>query len=300
MFGLAASGEVTGRAVSKQASWTGRASVAQFSPQDLIRRFGLPAQPTSDPKALTRATIDTRFAVDAKEARLDDLVLALDDSKLTGNFALVGLREARVPVRARGRSRRRRPLPAAESARREARRGDRGRHQAAREQHDESRRHDADRGPAARGPAVQRRRQPDPDRRRRREARGRARAPLRRHVRGQFPRARGGRQAGARARRQGERPAAAAADRGAHGPPRELQRHGRVRPRSQGHGPHDHRERADGRRQRRVRHGERRDQGLQPRTHAVRRLELQGGRAAARAASSRTQPPTRASKAAPS
>jgi AsmA protein len=90
IFGLAASGEVTGRAVSKQATWTGRASVAQFSPQDLIRRFGLPAQPTSDPKALTRATVDMRFTVDAKQARLDDLVLALDDSKLTGNFALVG------------------------------------------------------------------------------------------------------------------------------------------------------------------------------------------------------------------
>jgi len=90
IFGLAASGEVTGRGVSKQASWTGRAKVAQFSPQDLIQRFGLPPQPTSDPKALTRATIDTRFAVDAKEAHLDDLVLALDDTKLTGNFALVG------------------------------------------------------------------------------------------------------------------------------------------------------------------------------------------------------------------
>ena len=47
----------------------------------------------------------------------------------------------------------------------------------------------------------------------------------------------------------------------------------------QGHGPHDHRERANGRRQRFVRHGERRDQGLQPRTHVVHRLELQGGRA---------------------
>jgi uncharacterized protein involved in outer membrane biogenesis len=90
MFGLAARGEVAGRNVSKQASWTGRAHVAQFSPQDLIRRFGLPLQPTSDPKALSSATIDTRFAVDAKEARLDDLVLALDDSKLTGNFAIVG------------------------------------------------------------------------------------------------------------------------------------------------------------------------------------------------------------------
>ncbi len=90
LFGLAATGEVTGRSVSKQASWTGRANVAQFSPQDLIRRFGLPAQPTSDPTALTRATMDARFAVDANEARFDDLVLALDGSKITGEFAVVG------------------------------------------------------------------------------------------------------------------------------------------------------------------------------------------------------------------
>jgi AsmA protein len=90
IFGLAARGEMTGRNVSKQASWTGRANVAPFSPQDLIRRFGLPPQPTSDPKAFTRATIDTRFAVDTKEARFDDVVLALDDSKLTGNFTVVG------------------------------------------------------------------------------------------------------------------------------------------------------------------------------------------------------------------
>jgi uncharacterized protein involved in outer membrane biogenesis len=90
LFGLAARGELTGRDVSRRASWTGKASVAQFSPQDLMRRFGLPTQPTSDPEALTSAAIDTRFAVDATEARLESLVLALDDSKLSGNFAVLG------------------------------------------------------------------------------------------------------------------------------------------------------------------------------------------------------------------
>jgi AsmA protein len=93
LFGISASGDATGRGVSKQATWTGRASVAQFSPQALIQRFGLPPQPASDPKALTRATIATRFVVDSKEARLEDLVLALDDSKLTGNFAIVGFNQ---------------------------------------------------------------------------------------------------------------------------------------------------------------------------------------------------------------
>src|SRR5262249_24993330 len=42
IFGLNASGEVTGRNISKTASWGGRARVAQFSPQSLMQRFGLP------------------------------------------------------------------------------------------------------------------------------------------------------------------------------------------------------------------------------------------------------------------
>lgn len=90
LFGLKASGDVAARNVSTAASWTGRANVAQFSPQELMQRFGLPPQPTSDPRALTRATIDTRFEADKNRARFSNLVLALDDSKITGDFALEG------------------------------------------------------------------------------------------------------------------------------------------------------------------------------------------------------------------
>jgi len=90
MFGLKASGDVMGRNVSTAAAWTGTAKVAQFSPQDLLRRFGLPPQPTSDERALTRATVDTRFSVNKNRAELTDLVLALDDSKISGNFTLDG------------------------------------------------------------------------------------------------------------------------------------------------------------------------------------------------------------------
>ena len=89
-FGLTASGEASGRAVSKTATWTGRATFAQFSPQDLMRRFGLPPPEMSDTKALTRATVDTKFDVDTKQARLNDVTLALDDSKITGSFTLTG------------------------------------------------------------------------------------------------------------------------------------------------------------------------------------------------------------------
>ncbi len=87
-FGLRASGEVTARDVTRAAAWTGTASVAQFSPQELLQRFGLPPQPTSDPQAFTRATVGTRFSVTKDGAQLDDLVLALDDTTIKGAFAL--------------------------------------------------------------------------------------------------------------------------------------------------------------------------------------------------------------------
>jgi AsmA protein len=89
-FGLRMNGDVTGRALSRAATWTGTANVAQFSPQALLQRFGLPPQPTSDPQALTRATVATRFAVRNDGAELDDLVLALDDTTIRGTFALQG------------------------------------------------------------------------------------------------------------------------------------------------------------------------------------------------------------------
>jgi AsmA protein len=90
MFGLSVNGEANGRAVSKAGVWSGHATFAQFSPQDLMRRFGLPPPTMSDPKALTRATVDTRFDVDTKQAKLSDVTLALDDTKITGNFTLTG------------------------------------------------------------------------------------------------------------------------------------------------------------------------------------------------------------------
>ena len=88
LFGIKASGRVEGRRVTRAASWSGQIKVAQFSPQTLIQRFGLPAQPTSDPKALTRAAVDAKFEVDAKTGRFQDIVLALDDSRITGSFTV--------------------------------------------------------------------------------------------------------------------------------------------------------------------------------------------------------------------
>ena len=90
LFGLRGSGELAGRNVTKVASWTGHLGVAQFSPQELLQRFGVPALKTADARAFTRATIDTRFTVDAKHGAFDNVALALDDSKITGTFTVEG------------------------------------------------------------------------------------------------------------------------------------------------------------------------------------------------------------------
>ena len=121
-FGLRMSGDVTARNVSRAATWTGTANVAQFSPQELLQRFGLPPQPTSDPQAFTRAT--RRHALHGHEgrrgARRPRARARRDDDQ--GHVRAARLRRAGVSFRARRRRRRRRPLLAAESARRASRR----------------------------------------------------------------------------------------------------------------------------------------------------------------------------------
>ena len=89
-FGLRMSGNVAARNVSTAATWTGTGSIAQFSPQELLQRFGLPPQATSDPKAFTRATVDTKFTITNDRAELADVVLALDETKIKGAFTLQG------------------------------------------------------------------------------------------------------------------------------------------------------------------------------------------------------------------
>ena len=90
IFGLEATGELTGRNVSKAAVWAGSAKVTQFSPQDLLKRFGLPTQPTADGRALSRATLDARYTVTQDRVEFTNATLALDDSKITGDFTLSG------------------------------------------------------------------------------------------------------------------------------------------------------------------------------------------------------------------
>lgn len=97
VFGLRGSGELAGSAISSAAVWNGRVSVEPFSPRALMQRFGQAVPQTSDPTALGRAAIDTRFAIDvAREtSRFENLTLMLDDTRITGQFTVSGFADPR-------------------------------------------------------------------------------------------------------------------------------------------------------------------------------------------------------------
>jgi AsmA protein len=90
LFGLVGQGQLTGRTVSASPSWSGQVAVQRFVPRDLFKRFGQPVPETSDPAALTRATINTRFLVDEARGRFENITLDLDDSRITGDFTVEG------------------------------------------------------------------------------------------------------------------------------------------------------------------------------------------------------------------
>ncbi len=87
-FGLSATGALTASALSTAPVYTGRASVETFEPRDLMRRFGQPPPETSDPAALASARIDTRFEITPERGDFRELVLGLDDSRITGEFVV--------------------------------------------------------------------------------------------------------------------------------------------------------------------------------------------------------------------
>lgn len=88
IFGLSGRGQLTVATLSSAPAITGRLAVERFGPRDLMRRFGATVPETSDPKALTSASITTRLTVNAESGRFEDVVLALDDSRITGNFTV--------------------------------------------------------------------------------------------------------------------------------------------------------------------------------------------------------------------
>jgi hypothetical protein len=87
-FGLNASGNATVTGASTRPRVVGDVRLAEFAPRAVLQRFGQPVPETSDPEALRNATVATRFVVDAENGSFENLTVKLDDSTISGSFAV--------------------------------------------------------------------------------------------------------------------------------------------------------------------------------------------------------------------
>ena len=68
--------------------YNGELSIAQFSPRALMKRFGAEPPVTADPKVLTSAALKSKVSATATSGRFEDFDLTLDQSRITGRFAV--------------------------------------------------------------------------------------------------------------------------------------------------------------------------------------------------------------------
>jgi uncharacterized protein involved in outer membrane biogenesis len=74
---------------------SGRAALAEFSPRDLLDRFGLPQPESSDPTVLRSAELAATFATTGDDGRFRDIAVRLDDSRITGEFSVENFADPR-------------------------------------------------------------------------------------------------------------------------------------------------------------------------------------------------------------
>jgi AsmA protein len=88
MDGVAIRGSMTGTSLFEAPQFAGRIELPTFSPKAVMEKRGMPAVSTADAAALTRAQATARYLVRDGGLELDDLVLTLDDTQLTGTLAV--------------------------------------------------------------------------------------------------------------------------------------------------------------------------------------------------------------------
>ena len=68
---------------------SGEISVTEFSPKKLFNKFKIPIPTTADPKALNRASFDTKISGSLQKINFNNLKLVLDDSLIQGKVSLI-------------------------------------------------------------------------------------------------------------------------------------------------------------------------------------------------------------------
>ncbi|MDT0635793.1 AsmA family protein [Spectribacter hydrogenooxidans] len=86
--GLNVAANVDGSNIMGKPAFTGQLTVQSFNPRTVMKNLGMAPPATSDDSVLTSAGLDTRFEADLNSARLDQLLIEIDDSSLKGDASV--------------------------------------------------------------------------------------------------------------------------------------------------------------------------------------------------------------------
>jgi len=88
-LGLDIKGAMNGKAIMADTpQFTGKLAIAEFNAREVIRALGQTEPEMADAKALTRVSAAFDLAATSSSANLQNLVVRLDDTELTGTFAV--------------------------------------------------------------------------------------------------------------------------------------------------------------------------------------------------------------------
>jgi len=91
VVGLNATGSVVASDLSGNPQLAGQLSLAKFNPKQVLKNLKQSAIATTDPKALTSASLKTTFKATTNSVVMDDLKLTLDETAVTGNLSVANL-----------------------------------------------------------------------------------------------------------------------------------------------------------------------------------------------------------------
>jgi AsmA protein len=84
LAGIRVTADVAGTRIMDAPALSGRLAVAEFSPRALLAQLGEAAPDTADPAVLGKASLQARYQAGAEQVQLEEFLLLLDDTTLSG------------------------------------------------------------------------------------------------------------------------------------------------------------------------------------------------------------------------
>lgn len=88
LAGIRMTADINGARIVDAPAFSGRLAVAEFSPRAVLEELGEAAPDTADPAVLAKASLNARYQADAEQVQLEDLLLLLDDTTLSGTASI--------------------------------------------------------------------------------------------------------------------------------------------------------------------------------------------------------------------